>query len=437
MTHNHILEDWLNEASPGGEPDGPAGQSSSSDGMAGSLAPANIGGQDSPTVDPNIGNVDQTQQAGNPEPEDVSEDPVSPEMPEEKDSKDFESLKREYFKESIKGETGILMDLLNSVRDNDHLLPVQRKFVEDNFQVQLIRQNSNIDKASKDIRRNIKDQLDKNNPSTTVVNHMVSVLDTIPTLNNIFIKMKGYGGLKSDLHRKYIAALLGAVQVGSGANTEDIIYNEKEYSILISTRFNSELGEVALGQWSMKEDDPERYLTDPELKRLRDGAPDEKAVLRKRVVLEAIAKQFETRAFIVNMVDEDGTIYFLGWDVASSLRGAYTEGKLIVKLTNADDSEAFISEEGEIVPYMNLDIYYGKETGEQKEDGTPEVDELPFIERKNGTLFLTADIKTIKEASDSMQGLVFKTMPYSGNPSDLKVLSRCVFSVSDLVLKQC
>jgi hypothetical protein len=36
-----------------------------------------------------------------------------------------------------------------------------------------------------------------------------------------------------------------------------------------------------------------------------------------------------------------------------------------------------------------------------------------------------------------MQGLVFKQMPYNGNPSDLKVLSRCVFSAQDLIFRQC
>lgn len=431
---NYILEAWLKEEDMS-TPDFSAGQAPTSDGMDGPLSPSNIGNEEKPNIDPNIGNV-----GGGEEPKDdndVTKDPVFPEMPEENEPKDFETWKREFFKESIKADTQQLVDMLSSMRDNENLLPVQRKFIEDNLGVQLIRQNSNIDKASKDVRRNIKDQLDKNNPSTTVVNHMVSVLGTVPTLNNIFIKLKGYGSLKGDLHRKYIASLIGGVQVGSGANTEDIIYNEKQYSILISTRLNSEWGDVALGQWSLKEDDPERYLTDPELKRLRDGSPEEKNILKRRVILESIAKQFETRAFIINVVDEEGTIHFLGWDIAGSLRGAYTEGKLIVKTTISDSSEAFISDDGEIVPYMDLNIYYGKETGEQNEDGTPEVEELQFIERKNGMLFLTAELKTIKEASDSMQGIVFKQVPYNGNPSDLKVLSRCIYSAADLILRQC
>jgi hypothetical protein len=52
-------------------------------------------------------------------------------------------------------------------------------------------------------------------------------------------------------------------------------------------------------------------------------------------------------------------------------------------------------------------------------------------------LFLTADLNTIREASQSMQGIVFKETPYNGNPSDLQVLGRCIYSAHDLLMKQC
>jgi hypothetical protein len=86
---------------------------------------------------------------------------------------------------------------------------------------------------------------------------------------------------------------------------------------------------------------------------------------------------------------------------------------------------------------MDLDIYYTKETGEQNDNGSPEVEELPFIEKRNGMLFLTAELKTIKEAATSMQGIVFKETPYNGNPSDLQVLTRCIYSSYDLLMRQC
>lgn len=432
MTNRLIIEDWLVEEE----------------------IPPTTSQQDptamqAPQTDPNVGNAqaiqnmnqeapDPTDQ-GIPNPdEDISQDPEMPDMPDDMghEKMDFESWKNKYFKESIKGDTSALIDMINQVRERD-LNPYQEKFVEDNLNIQLIRNNANVDRAAREIRKLLKQQLDRNNPSTSVVTHIFNTLESDPILNNIFIKIDGYGGSKGDLHRKYLSALLGAVQVGSGANTEDIIVNENDYSIMLSTRCNSKWGNVILGSWSLKEDDPERYLADPELKRLQEGSPEEKDVLRRRIVMESIANQFETRGFVVTVPGEDGTIYTFGWDIAGSLKAAYMDGKLVVKTRHSDNSEAMITDEGKIIPFIDLSIYYVRETGQQNEEGMPEKEELDFIERRNGNLFLTAELNTLKHAATALQGAIFKETPYRGNPSDLKVLRRCVFSAHDLLMRQC
>jgi len=432
--NRHNIEDWLVEFDTpglGAQPDPSGSQAPTSDPNQGVGNPSN----------PNVANMmpQNAPAAHTPEvPQDISNDPQSPDMPEEKpEVNDFEVWKNTFLKESIKGDVNQLITILNQVRDKDDLDPYQRKFVEDNFNIQLIRQHSNVNKASKEIRRQIQSQLDRNNPATSVVNHMISVLETDPTLNNTFIKLNGYAGLKGDLHRKFVAALTGSVQVGSGANTEDIVFNEREYSIQISTRFNSKWGDVYLGQWSLKEDDPERFLSEPELKRLQEGSPDEREVLRRRVVVESISELFETRAFIINVVGDNGTIYTLGWDVATSLRGAYTEGKIKVKTRKSDNSEAMISDDGNITPLLDLSVYYVRETGELDADGKSQKELVPFMERKEGMLFLSASLQLIKEAATALQGAAFKETPYRGNPSDLKTLTRCVYSAHDLLMRQC
>ena len=369
--------------------------------------------------------------------DDVTEDPQAPDMPEEKEDVDFEVWKSNYFKESIKGDANELMEMISPMRDKDTLEPYQRKFLEDNWNVQLLRNNSNVGDASKQIRKSIREQLDRNNPATSVVNHMVNTLESIPQLNETFIRMMGYSGNKGELHRKFIAALTGSVQVSSSPDKENVIFNEKEYSIKMSTRLNSEWGEVALGSWSLREDDPQRYLSEPELKRLSEGSPQERDVLRRRIVVESIAKQFDEQAFIINVVSDEGTIYHLGWDMSNALRGAYTEGKVIVKTVKSENSEAMISDDGQIVPMVDLKVYFVKETEGQDEEGNPETEELEFMEKRNGMLFLTAGLMTIKEASEVMQGTEFKEIPYPGNPSDLKVLKRCVYSAHDMLMRQC
>jgi hypothetical protein len=301
----------------------------------------------------------------------------------------------------------------------------------------LIRQNSNIEKASKEIRRNIKGQLDKNNPATSLANHISAVLDGDPNLKNTFIKINGYSGLKGDLHRKYIAALLCATQVGTGANTEDMVYNERDYSILISSRIASRWGDVFLGTWSLKEEDPEKFLSEPELNRLNDGSPEERDALRKRLIIESIAELFETRAFLINVIGDDGTLYTLGWDIGNSIRAAYTAGKIRVKTKKSENSEALISDDGEIVPMMDISIVFAKETGGQDEDGIPEVKEMDFIQRKDGQLFLKASLQTAKEASAAMQGMSFRESAFTGHPMDLTNLSRCHYSAADLIMRTC
>jgi hypothetical protein len=367
---------------------------------------------------------------------DVANDPQVPDMPEENESQDFEAWKKKFLVESIKGDVQSLKDMIHQVRDRN-LEPYQRRFVEDNLQILFLREHSNVAKISKEIRKQLKEQIDHNNPGTTVVNHMTAVLDQEPLLNGCFIKLTGLLGMKADIHRKFIAGLLGAVQVGSGAYNEDLIYNEKDYSIRISTRFNSRFGEVHLGEWSLKEDDPERYLKSIELKRLEEGSPEEKEVLRRRVIMESISQEFKTRAFIINVVGTDGTVYTVGWDLATSLKAAYTEGKLVVRTKHDDNVEAMIDDDGAIIPMMDIKILYAQETGDQDEEGKPEKREIEFIARKNGHLFLVAPLPIVKEASTTFQGIVFKETPWQGNPSDLRTLARCVPTLPDIIMRQC
>lgn len=408
------------------------------------------GGQ--PPMGDMAGQVPQTPNVANPAPQqmpnpgddpsktgqmpDVTMDPHAPDMPYEDEDMDFEEWKNSYFKESIKGDNDKLLDMIHQIRDND-LDSYPYKFVEDNLQICFLRQYANIDKASKEIRKLIKQELDQNNPATSLVNHLSNILAQMPELNNVFIKLKGLLGLKGDAHRKFIASLLGAVQVGTGGNNEDIIYNERDYSIRISTRFNDKWGMVELGKWALREDDPARYLTEPEQKRLEEGSPEERDILRRRVVIESIAEQFKQRAFIVNVVGKKGTIYTLGWDLAGSLKAAYTQGKLVVRTSQAENSDAMITDDGEIVPYVDMKVKYVKETGSIDETGNPQKEEHDFLKRVDGSLFLNAQFAILREASTSFQGIVLKEVPYTGNPSDLRVIMRCVPSQIEFLFRQC
>lgn len=428
---------WLNEqeidpaGNPGGNPPVTGGGMPDVAAPDASMPPADINKQVLTQSPP--GADAETKQ-----PEDISEDPKAPDMPEDTDKgdEDFEVWKDKFLREAIKGDSNKLIDLIHQVRDSE-LDSYPRKFVEDNLQICFLRQNANIQKASDEIRKLIKQELDKNNPAVSLVNHINSTLEQSTEVNPIFIKLKGLLGMKSDLHRKFIASLLGGIQVGSGGNLEDVIYNERDFSIRISTRFNDKWGRVEMGKWSMREDDPKKFLSDPEMKRLDDGSPEEKDVLRKRVCLEALAESFKKRAFLINVVGEDGTVYTLGWDFSNCIRNAYEEGKLIVKLSKIENNEAMLTDDGDIVSYVDIKIKYAKKSGELDDEGNPAMEELDFMERIDGVMFLTASYDTIKEAVGNMQGVILKEQPYKGNPSDLKSLQRCVPNASEILLRQC
>jgi len=210
----HALEEWLVEASgdvpggqsPMGQPDfppmggPPPGDPNAANPPAPNMAP--------PGAAPQQNSPDAEKKAA--EMPDVSKDPQSPDMPEKASDQDFETWKNEFFKESVKGDVGKLIEMVQQIRDAE-LEAYPRKFVEDNLQICFLRQNANIEKAGKAIRNNIKQNLDQNNPSVSLVNHLLSALQVTPELNNVFIKLKGLLGMKGDLHRKYMASLLGAV----------------------------------------------------------------------------------------------------------------------------------------------------------------------------------------------------------------------------------
>lgn len=386
------------------------------------------------TAQPNLMSTDASQ---NPDDvPDISNDPQYPDMPEEQATDDYEVWRINFIKESIKGNPNVLVEEVMKIRDRE-LDPAQRKFVEDNLDLNFLRQNSNIFNASRDIRRKIKTEFDRLNPSNSLVNHIVGTLEEQPLLNNIYIKLLGLGGGKMDSHRKFVGSLIGAVQVGSGGQNEDLVFEETDYSIRISTRFNTRWGDVNIGRWYLKSDDPERFLKDAEIDRLEGGSPEEKDVLRRRIVIESIAEQFLERSFIINVVNPDGSVQHLGLDLGNCLRSAFLDGKLVVRTNPSNNKEAFIDEEGSIISVPHLEINYIKERQEMDSFGNTSIEEVQFMEQRDGMLYLTATIDLIKESSVSLKGMLFKESLWNGNPTDLLKISRCVPSSPELLLRVC
>jgi hypothetical protein len=121
--------------------------------------------------------------------------------------------------------------------------------------------------------------------------------------------------------------------------------------------------------------------------------------------------------------------------LANSIRSAFKDGKLVVKLTKSDNSEALIEDNGAIVAFMDVKIAYRKPTGKLDAEGNKDYEELPFMDRREGYLFLTATASLLSEAATTLQGLVYKLIGYNGNPSDLKALSRSSPKITEILLR--
>jgi len=115
---------------------------------------------------------------------------------------------------------------------------------------------------------------------------------------------------------------------------------------------------------------------------------------------------------------------------------AYKEGKIVVRGQENESKEISIGDDGEILPIIDYSLLFVKETGEVDDNGRPETEEVPFIQRRDSTLYLVADLDTLKMAAAGLSGIFFNSVPYGGNPSDIQQLQRSLPGLYDIIAKQ-
>lgn len=376
-------------------------------------------------------------------PEEAPSEPGTPDMPADypqgtpTPSTQFEAWKREFYKIAIKGDPQEMLASIGKVRDLANLESPQRRFVDDNYSVLRFRQNPVIAEASKAVRKMVSESLDRNRPGSNLMQYIYSAVTDgkAPRLREVLAKMPAFHGVRHDLHRKFLAALSGSVLVGGGGSGPDLIYSGNDFSINLSTRASPEFGRIQLLDWSLQKRDPDLILSDSEREKLEDGSPEEKQVLRRRIVIESISRRLEGRAFLIHLVDQEGTCHYLGWDASEGLLSGYNEGKIVVRSKGPSDSEAMIDEQGDLVPVVNIDIFYLKDTGQTDASGRPKFREVPFISRIDGQLYLTAAKETFRDLATGMSGLFFQEDPWIGQPQELMTLQRSVPSLEEVLLR--
>src|SRR5690606_9769900 len=146
-------------------------------------------------------------------------------------------------------------------REKMTLSSSQRKFLDDNWEIQRLRTDPVFRDGSKMFFKKIRETFDKNSPSASYVAALADVVGAYPTMRAVMYKLTGYSGMKVELHRKFIAALLGAVQISSNPESSQLITGDKDTRASITTRMATVFGECPIGTWSLKTDDVERFLS--------------------------------------------------------------------------------------------------------------------------------------------------------------------------------
>ena len=351
---------------------------------------------------------------------------VNPEDMEQKEDVDFESWKQDFMDLAVRYENEDMISSLKTMRNKEGLSAVQRKFVEDNYQIALLRRDPSILKASKQIRQQIKQELDKTNPAKVVMEYITLAMNSEPQLYEYLIKIISSLAFKGDLHRKFIAALTGSIQVGNGGDGKDLSFQAREYEINFSTRVASQFGDVSFGFWKLTSSDPEMFLKPDEVSNMEKGSPEEKDVIQRKLIIKSFGEKYKRRSFIFNIVNADGTIISIGWDLGNSILDGYQAGKIVARMKQNEDNEIMFSSNGDKVILIDYDIVFLQDSDEVDDFGKPIPVEVVLFSRENGSWLLKADQKVLSDAANVLSGFTYKENPFNGNPSDLVQMQNSV-----------
>jgi hypothetical protein len=279
---------------------------------------------------------------------------------------------------------------------------------------------------------------------TEVLQIISDEIEKYNEINNVFLKLPSFYSMKSDLFRKIICSLTNGIQVGSGGTLEDIFIpiSEGGDGIKVCTRIYTDFGNIQIGKWSIKYNDPEKYLSESELEKLNySGSPEEKEVLRKRVIIESIAENFKDKVYIVFITNPNtGEIHQIGFNFSNLVRDGWKNGYISVSFkANVGKGEAGVKIDGELIDLQNIEIEFIKENPDKiDKEGRPIKDYIELMNLTNGYLYLSI----IREEFDnlinvSQNGIFYKNKQFDQGREELLKIQRCIPDIKEILLKKC
>lgn len=269
-------------------------------------------------------------------------------------------------------------------------------------------------------------------------------IDRYPNIVNTMIKLPSFYSMKSDLYRKTIAALMNGVQIGAGGTLEDLFIpiTKGGVGIKVCTRCYTEFGNIQIGKWRLQFNDPENYLSDTELEKLNNtGSPEEKEVLRKRVVIESVAEAFKNKIYIILISDpNDGSRHEIGFNFYDLIMDGWKNGYISINFrASVGRGEAGVKVNGEMIDLQDIVIEYIKEDSSNlDEEGLPSKEHIELMKLKNGYLYMVIMGQDFSDfVNDSQSGVFYSKKYFDNGPEELHKIQRCVPDIKEIMLKQC
>lgn len=269
-------------------------------------------------------------------------------------------------------------------------------------------------------------------------------IDRYEMVKDVLQKLPSFYSMKADLFRKTIASLMNAVQIGSGGTLEDLFIpiGENGVGIKVCTRFYTMFGNIQIGKWSVQFNDPENFLSDVELEKLTNsGSPEEKEILRKRVVIESLSENFKDKVYVVMIVNPNtGQRHEIGFNFSELVKDGWKNGYISVDFkASVGEGSAGVKVDGELIDLQEIHISYVKTSVDKlDEEGMPSKELIDLLELKNEQLYLTiSQEEFINFVNDAQAGIFYSSKEFDRGPEELKKVQRCVPDIKEIVLRQC
>ena len=433
------------------------------------------------------------------------EPPPQEEVPQEKPQEeiDFEIEKIDYLDMSLKQKNDEMMDKLLEMRNIQSLSPGQYKFITDNIQVLSLARDVDFNDARKSIYKRIKETFgdiaepvqDEEIPDTQTQDvadqetampqtsqpeevptpyqgtesvdyihknlHEVNeelgsisgveiysiISEEIERYNTIIetlIKLPSFYAMKADLFRKIICAVSNGTQIGSGGSLEDVFIPLAEggVGIKLCTRIYTDFGNIEIGKWSPKINDPETFLSDEELERLNNsGSPEEKEILKKRVMIESISTAFADKIYLMLICKpESGERIEVGFNLSELVKTGWQNGTITIDFkANIGKGQATLDLEGNLIELQNIVVSYIKDNNDKLDsNGKPLKEHIELLKLKNGVLYIVSNEEEFFDfTSINSEGIFYNKKQSDLDIEKIQTIQNCVPDIKEILLKKC